>query len=55
MDMSNEDKKKFLQFVTGSDRVPVGGLQTLGIKIQKDGECDRYVLRMHSDKIELLT
>jgi hypothetical protein len=33
--MSHEEKSKFLQFTTGSDRAPVGGLSKVGITIQK--------------------
>jgi hypothetical protein len=33
--MSNKEKAKFLQFTTGSDRVPIGGLSKVIITIQK--------------------
>jgi len=33
--MSDEDKKKFLRFLTGTDRVPISGLKSLKIVIQK--------------------
>jgi ubiquitin-protein ligase E3 A len=33
--MSNKEKAKFLQFTTGSDRAPIGGLSKVGITIQK--------------------
>nr|CAH7726842.1 unnamed protein product [Callosobruchus chinensis] len=37
-----EDKRKLLQFATGSDRVPVGGLSRLKLVIAKNGpDCDR--------------
>ena len=38
-DLSLEDKKKFLLFLTGCDRIPVGGMKALALKIQvSDGE-----------------
>jgi len=33
-DMHDFEKRNFLRFVTGSDRVPVGGLARLGLLIQ---------------------
>lgn len=37
-----EDKRKLLQFTTGSDRVPVGGLCNLNFVIARNGpDCDR--------------
>ncbi|CAH0717338.1 unnamed protein product, partial [Brenthis ino] len=39
---SLEDKRKLLQFTTGSDRVPVGGLSHLKLVIARNGpDCDR--------------
>jgi len=35
--MSLEDKRKLLQFTTGSDRIPVGGLSKLKLIITKNG------------------
>mmetsp|Transcript_12648 Transcript_12648/g.43922 ORF Transcript_12648/g.43922 Transcript_12648/m.43922 type:complete len:191 (+) Transcript_12648:1-573(+) len=32
-----EDKKRFLKFVTGSDRAPIGGLGKLQVLVQRDG------------------
>ena len=41
--MDLEDKKKLLQFTTGSDRIPVGGLSKLKLIIAKNGpDSDRY-------------
>ncbi|XP_065170109.1 ubiquitin-protein ligase E3A isoform X2 [Atheta coriaria] len=34
---SNEDKRKLLQFATGSDRVPIGGLSKLKLVIARNG------------------
>ena len=35
----NEDKKKkFLRFITGSDRAPIGGLGSVSITIQRSGD-----------------
>lgn len=36
-DLTNEQKKKLLLFVTASDRVPVGGLKELTFYIQRNG------------------
>ena len=36
-DMDNEQKKKFLQFVSGSDRAPVNGLGSLTLFIGRHG------------------
>ncbi|XP_026746335.1 ubiquitin-protein ligase E3A [Trichoplusia ni] len=39
---SLDDKRKLLQFTTGSDRVPVGGLSHLKLVIARNGpDCDR--------------
>ena len=35
--MDEEQKRKLLQFTTGSDRVPVGGLSKLKLIIAKNG------------------
>lgn len=35
--LSEEDKKKLLQFTTGSDRVPIGGLSRLKLVISRNG------------------
>uniref|UniRef100_A0A0P4WDM4 Ubiquitin-protein ligase E3A n=1 Tax=Scylla olivacea TaxID=85551 RepID=A0A0P4WDM4_SCYOL len=41
-DMTTEDKKRLLQFTTGSARVPVGGLARLKLIIARHGpDCDR--------------
>lgn len=36
-ELSYEDKKKFLAFSTGSDRVPIGGLKKISFIIQRNG------------------
>lgn len=36
-DLTNEQKKQLLLFVTASDRVPVGGLKELTFYIQRNG------------------
>lgn len=36
-ELSDEDKKKFLTFCTGSDRVPIKGLGALTLVISKNG------------------
>ena len=35
--MDLEDKRRLLQFTTGSDRIPVGGLAKLKLTIAKNG------------------
>ena len=35
--MSEDNKKKFLRFTTGSDRVPINGLKSLAFIIAKNG------------------
>lgn len=35
--LSLEEKRKLLQFTTGSDRIPVGGLRKLKLVIAKNG------------------
>ena len=35
--LSDEERKLFLKFVTGSDRAPIGGLANLRVIIQRDG------------------
>lgn len=40
--LSMEDKRKLLQFTTGSDRVPIGGLSRLKLVISRNGpDCSR--------------
>jgi hypothetical protein len=34
-ELSDDDKKKFLKFLTGADRVPILGLKSLNITFQK--------------------
>lgn len=42
--MPLESKRKLLQFATGSDRVPVGGLSKLKLIIARNGpDSDRFV------------
>ena len=42
--MDLEDKRKLLQFTTGSDRIPVGGLAKLKLTIAKNGsDSERFV------------
>ncbi|KAM3968245.1 ubiquitin protein ligase E3A [Aphomia sociella] len=41
-ELPREDKRKLLEFATGSDRVPVGGLSYLKLVIARNGpDCDR--------------
>ena len=35
--LEDDNKRKFLAFVTGSDRVPVGGLSKLHLAINENG------------------
>mmetsp|Transcript_26126 Transcript_26126/g.46463 ORF Transcript_26126/g.46463 Transcript_26126/m.46463 type:complete len:678 (-) Transcript_26126:5686-7719(-) len=42
--LSEEQKKKFLFFVTGSDRAPINGLSSLELTIMRNGpDCDRLM------------
>lgn len=44
-----EKKRQFLQFTTGTDRVPVGGLAKLKLIVARNGpDSDRWVLLIHS-------
>ena len=36
-DMSDDDRRRLLEFTTGSDRVPVGGLRKLKLIIARNG------------------
>jgi HECT-domain (ubiquitin-transferase) len=38
-----EQKKKLLEFVTASDRIPVGGMRNLSFQIQKNGVDDGHL------------
>ena len=46
--MDLEDKRRLLQFTTGSDRIPVGGLAKLKLTIAKNGS-DSERLCIYSD------
>lgn len=42
--LSSDSQRKLLQFATGSDRVPVGGLSKLKLIIARNGpDSDRHV------------
>ena len=44
-EFSEEQKRKLLQFTTGSDRVPVGGLSKLKLIIAKNGpDSNRFAI-----------
>ncbi len=46
-ELSIEDKRRLLQFTTGSDRVPVGGLGRLKLIIARNGaDSDRLVFHI---------
>ncbi len=45
-DLTDDQKRQLLQFTTGSDRVPVGGLSQLKLVIARNGpHSERYVRR----------
>jgi hypothetical protein len=46
-DLSDADKKKFLKFLTGTDRVPILGLKSLNIIIQKAND-DNFLPVAHT-------
>lgn len=53
-EFSDEEKKQLLAFVTGSDRVPVGGLSNLKLVIVKNGpDSDRYIYVMKHLHLEI--
>merc|ERR1712071_475160 len=39
-ELSDEDKRKFLLFLTGSDRIPIAGMSSVKIAIQKTADTD---------------
>ena len=42
-ELSEEQQRQLLQFTTGSDRVPIGGLSQLKLVIARNGsDSDRY-------------
>ena len=53
--MSQEEVKQLLNFTTGSDRVPVGGLAKLKLIIAKNGEdSERYTKSICLDILQKL-
>lgn len=46
MGYSNDMKREFLMFATGSDRVPATGIQNMVFKISNLGEVSLTSLRM---------
>lgn len=46
--MSEENKKKFLMFATGTDRVPLRGLGDLRLTISKHGREDSRLPSAHT-------
>ncbi|XP_025209187.1 probable E3 ubiquitin-protein ligase HECTD2 [Melanaphis sacchari] len=46
--LSNEQKRKFLLFVTGSDRVPVGGMGDMNFKITRGPNRSDYLPEAHT-------
>ena len=47
-ELSHSEQRRFLQFVTGSDRVPAGGLSLLKVQIQHSNESDLSLPTSHS-------
>jgi len=48
-EFSDEQKKQLLQFATGSDRVPIGGLSKLKLIIARNGpDSDRSIVSRFS-------
>jgi ubiquitin-protein ligase E3 A len=43
-----EDKKRLLAFVTGSDRVPIGGLREIPLRLQRNGDGDARLPTAHT-------
>ncbi|CAK72340.1 unnamed protein product (macronuclear) [Paramecium tetraurelia] len=46
--LNEEQQKRFLFFCTGSDRIPVGGLKSLKLQIQKHGENSEQLPSAHT-------
>jgi hypothetical protein len=46
--LSADDKKRLLAFVTGSDRVPVGGLRAVPLRLLKNGDGDERLPTAHT-------
>ncbi len=47
---SIEQKKQLLMFITGSDRVPIGGLAKLKLVVARQGpDSNRYIVTIHGD------
>lgn len=46
--LSDEQKRKFLLFVTGSDRVPVGGMGDMNFKITRGPNRSDYLPEAHT-------
>lgn len=48
-EFDDEQKRKLLQFTTGSDRVPIGGLSKLRLIIARNGpDSERYLWSLNS-------
>ena len=43
-----DDKRRFLFFVTGSDRSPVRGLESLNMVIERHGDKDQMIPSAHT-------
>lgn len=46
--LSDDQKRKFLLFVTGSDRVPVGGMGDMNFKITRGPNRSDYLPEAHT-------
>lgn len=46
--LSDDQKRKFLLFVTGSDRIPVGGVGDMNFKITKGPNRSDYLPEAHT-------
>jgi ubiquitin-protein ligase E3 A len=47
-EFGDEERRKFLAFVSGTDRSPIGGLRELQLKIVKNGEDDDRLPSSHT-------
>lgn len=47
-EMSQQQQRRLLRFITGSDRVPAGGVQNIGLKIIPNGDDDSRLPSAHT-------
>ena len=54
-EFSESQRKRLLAFITGSDRIPLGGLSKLKLIIVKNGpDSDRYVVLFLGESLKMI-